>query len=46
MMQLLIKSSLKESIIEVVRRQTETEIDVPSDGEFGKAMSWNQYVVE
>jgi 5-methyltetrahydropteroyltriglutamate--homocysteine methyltransferase len=40
------ESCLKESIIEVVRRQTETGIDVPSDGEFGKAISWNQYVVE
>ena len=37
---------LKELIIEVVRRQAETGIDVPSDGEFGKAISWNQYVVE
>jgi len=40
------ESCLKESIVEVVRRQTETGIDVPSDGEFGKAISWNQYVVE
>ena len=37
---------LKESIAEVVRHQAETGIDVPSDGEFGKAISWNQYVVE
>jgi 5-methyltetrahydropteroyltriglutamate--homocysteine methyltransferase len=40
------ESCLKESIGEVVRRQAETGIDVPSDGEFGKAISWNQYVVE
>jgi 5-methyltetrahydropteroyltriglutamate--homocysteine methyltransferase len=29
-----------------VRRQAEIGIDVISDGEFGKAISWNQYVVE
>jgi 5-methyltetrahydropteroyltriglutamate--homocysteine methyltransferase len=40
------ESCLKESVIEIVRRQAETGIDVPSDGEFGKAISWNQYVVE
>ncbi len=37
---------LKDSVAEVVRRQAEIGIDVPSDGEFGKAISWNQYVVE
>ena len=31
---------------EAVHRQAEIGIDVPSDGEFGKAISWNQYVVE
>jgi 5-methyltetrahydropteroyltriglutamate--homocysteine methyltransferase len=40
------ESCLKESIADVVRRQAEIGIDVPSDGEFGKAISWNQYVVE
>jgi 5-methyltetrahydropteroyltriglutamate--homocysteine methyltransferase len=40
------ESCLNESIAEVVRRQAEIGIDVPSDGEFGKAISWNQYVVE
>src|ERR1051325_12245407 len=40
------ESCLKQSIAEVVRRQAEIGIDVPSDGEFGKAISWNQYVVE
>ena len=34
-------SCLKKSIAEVVRRQAETGIDIPSDGEFGKAISWN-----
>jgi methionine synthase II (cobalamin-independent) len=37
---------LKESVAEVVRRQAEIGVDVVSDGEFGKAISWNQYVVE
>ena len=37
---------LKASIADVVRRQAETGLDVVSDGEFGKAISWNQYVVE
>ena len=40
------ESCLKKSIAEVVRHQAETGIDIPSDGEFGKAISWNQYVVE
>src|ERR1044071_9960216 len=40
------ESCLKQSIAEVVRQQAEVGIDVPSDGEFGKAISWNQYVVE
>jgi 5-methyltetrahydropteroyltriglutamate--homocysteine methyltransferase len=37
---------LKESVAEVVRRQAEIGVDVISDGEYGKAISWNQYVVE
>jgi 5-methyltetrahydropteroyltriglutamate--homocysteine methyltransferase len=37
---------LKESVADVVRRQAEVGVDVVSDGEFGKAISWNQYVVE
>jgi 5-methyltetrahydropteroyltriglutamate--homocysteine methyltransferase len=31
---------------EVVRRQAEAGIDLPSDGEFGKAISWSQYALE
>jgi 5-methyltetrahydropteroyltriglutamate--homocysteine methyltransferase len=30
----------------VVRRQAEAGIDLPSDGEFGKAISWSQYALE
>jgi 5-methyltetrahydropteroyltriglutamate--homocysteine methyltransferase len=40
------ENCLKESIAEVVHRQAEIGVDVVSDGEFGKAISWNQYVVE
>ena len=34
---------LKESVAEVVRRQADIGLDVISDGEFGKAISWAQY---
>jgi 5-methyltetrahydropteroyltriglutamate--homocysteine methyltransferase len=40
------ENCLKQSIADVVRRQAEIGVDVVSDGEFGKAISWNQYVVE
>jgi 5-methyltetrahydropteroyltriglutamate--homocysteine methyltransferase len=40
------ESCLKQSIADVVNRQAEIGVDVVSDGEFGKAISWNQYVVE
>jgi 5-methyltetrahydropteroyltriglutamate--homocysteine methyltransferase len=33
-------------VAEVVRHQAATGIDVPSDGEFGKSISWSQYVLE
>ena len=37
---------LERSVAEVVRQQAETGIDVISDGEFGKSISWSQYVLE
>ena len=37
---------LKETVAEVVRHQAEVGIDVVSDGEFGKGISWSQYVIE
>jgi 5-methyltetrahydropteroyltriglutamate--homocysteine methyltransferase len=37
---------LKQSVAEVVRRQGEVGVDVVSDGEFGKSISWSQYVLE
>jgi 5-methyltetrahydropteroyltriglutamate--homocysteine methyltransferase len=38
--------TLKDEVAEVVRRQAETGVDVVSDGEFGKGISWSQYVIE
>jgi 5-methyltetrahydropteroyltriglutamate--homocysteine methyltransferase len=36
---------LREAVAEVVRRQAAVGIDVVSDGEFGKAISWAQYAL-
>jgi 5-methyltetrahydropteroyltriglutamate--homocysteine methyltransferase len=40
------EACLKQSVADVVGRQAEIGVDVISDGEYGKAISWNQYVVE
>jgi len=40
------QSCLKTSVAEVVRKQAEVGVDVVSDGEFGKSISWSQYVLE
>jgi 5-methyltetrahydropteroyltriglutamate--homocysteine methyltransferase len=37
---------LKDSVAEIVRRQAAAGVDVVSDGEFGKAISWSQYALE
>ena len=37
---------LTRSVADVVRKQAEAGIDVISDGEFGKSISWSQYVLE
>jgi 5-methyltetrahydropteroyltriglutamate--homocysteine methyltransferase len=37
---------LAESVADVVRQQAEAGIDIVSDGEFGKSISWSQYVLE
>jgi len=37
---------LTTSVAEVVRHQAAAGIDVVSDGEFGKSISWSQYVLE
>jgi 5-methyltetrahydropteroyltriglutamate--homocysteine methyltransferase len=39
------QACLKESVAEVVRQQAAAGIDVPSDGEFGKSISWAQYAL-
>ena len=37
---------LTESVAGIVRQQAAAGIDVVSDGEFGKSISWSQYVLE
>ena len=40
------RSVLTDSVADIVRRQAEAGIDIVSDGEFGKSISWSQYVLE
>src|SRR5262245_29307342 len=40
------KRELSQSVGDVVTQQAEAGIDVPSDGEFGKGISWSQYALE
>ena len=40
------QSCLARSVAEVVQRQAKAGIDLPSDGEFGKSISWSQYALE
>ena len=42
----LYEKTLAESVAAVVKRQVEAGIDIPSDGEFGKGISWSQYVLD
>src|SRR6266851_1249072 len=37
---------LADSVAEVVHQQADAGVDVVSDGEFGKSISWSQYVLE
>jgi 5-methyltetrahydropteroyltriglutamate--homocysteine methyltransferase len=37
---------LTQSVADVVQEQADSGIDVVSDGEFGKSISWSQYVLE
>jgi 5-methyltetrahydropteroyltriglutamate--homocysteine methyltransferase len=37
------RECLANSVADVVRQQAVAGIDVPSDGEFGKSISWSQY---
>jgi 5-methyltetrahydropteroyltriglutamate--homocysteine methyltransferase len=40
------RKCLTDSVAGVVRKQAEVGVDVISDGEFGKSISWSQYVLE
>ncbi len=40
------QACLTGAVAEVVRQQAAAGIDVPSDGEFGKSISWSQYALE
>jgi 5-methyltetrahydropteroyltriglutamate--homocysteine methyltransferase len=40
------QACLAESVMKIVKRQAEAGVDVVSDGEFGKSISWSQYVLE
>src|SRR5216683_120400 len=40
------ETCLTQSVGAIVRRQAEAGIDVISDGEFGKSISWSQYALE
>ena len=42
----LYQETLTGSVAAVVKRQVEAGIDIPSDGEFGKGISWSQYVLD
>jgi 5-methyltetrahydropteroyltriglutamate--homocysteine methyltransferase len=37
---------LTDAVAAIVARQVEAGVDVPSDGEFGKSISWSQYLLE
>ncbi|MGD9920573.1 MAG: cobalamin-independent methionine synthase II family protein [Pseudorhodoplanes sp.] len=37
---------LRRSVEAVVQKQVETGIDIVSDGEFGKTISWSRYILE
>ena len=37
---------LTDAVAGIVGRQAEAGVDVPSDGEFGKSISWSQYLLE
>ena len=39
------QSCLKASVAEVVHKQAGVGVDVVSDGEFGKSISWSQYPI-
>jgi len=40
------EACLAKSVADIVRQQAEVGIDIVSDGEFGKTISWSRYVLE
>ena len=44
--QAVYQRELGAAVAEVVRQQRDAGIDIPSDGEFGKSISWSQYALE
>ncbi|MQA09381.1 MAG: hypothetical protein GEU98_12680 [Pseudonocardiaceae bacterium] len=40
------EATLRQAVVDVVRQQAEAGIDIVSDGEFGKSVSWSRYVRE
>lgn len=40
------EACLRESIIDVIKRQKQVGIDIVSDGEFGKFRSWSFYILD
>jgi 5-methyltetrahydropteroyltriglutamate--homocysteine methyltransferase len=40
------EACLRRSVADVVNRQAEVGINIVSDGEFGKSISWSRYVLE
>jgi 5-methyltetrahydropteroyltriglutamate--homocysteine methyltransferase len=39
-------AALRNAVETVVRRQVQCGVDIVSDGEFGKGIGWEQYVIE
>jgi 5-methyltetrahydropteroyltriglutamate--homocysteine methyltransferase len=40
------EACLKSSVADIVQQQAQAGLDVVSDGEFGKSISWSQYALE
>jgi 5-methyltetrahydropteroyltriglutamate--homocysteine methyltransferase len=40
------ENCLRESVAEVIRKQAEVGIDIVSDGEYGKTISWSRYILD
>src|SRR5262245_25274417 len=40
------QACLERSVADVVRKQAEVGIDIVSDGEYGKTISWSRYILD